>query len=141
MNNKILWAALPLLIVGLAVAVLRRDDDAPPVATATLACADLATGCATRLRDKEVRVGLGGEVKPLKPFQVWVNAAGAGKVRARFTMVGMDMGFNLYTLLADRDGVFRARVTLPVCVSGKRDWIMTVEIDGAAVNVPFSTEP
>jgi len=79
-------------------------------------------------------------VKPLQPFQVWVKAAGARKVQARFTMEGMDMGFNLYTLRADGDGVFRARVTLPICVSGRRDWVMAVEIDGAVVKVPFSSD-
>ena len=73
-------------------------------------------------------------------FQVWVKAAGARKVQARFTMQGMDMGFNLYTLRTDGDGIFRARVILPVCVTGRRDWIMAVEIDDAVLNVPFSSD-
>jgi len=56
-------------------------------------------------------------------------------------MVDMNMGFNLYTLRPDSDGVFRAKVTLPACVSGRRDWVMTVDIDKATrLAVPFSTE-
>jgi hypothetical protein len=137
---KAFWIALPLLIIGLAAAVLWQGGDNTPAATVTLPCADLTTGCTTRLQGRAISVGLSGPVKPLKPFQVWVKAPGAGKVQARFTMQGMDMGFNLYTLRADGDGVFRARVTLPICVSGRRDWIMAVEIDDAVVKVPFSSD-
>jgi len=140
MKMKALWTILPLLIIGLAAAVLWRGGDDTATVALTLPCADLAAGCATRLRGREISFGLSGQVKPLRPFQVWVKAAGARTVQARFTMRGMDMGFNLYTLRADGDGVFRARVTLPMCVSGRRDWIMAVEIDGTVVKVPFSSD-
>jgi hypothetical protein len=140
MNMKALWTALPLLIIALAALLLWRGGEDTPAAAVTLPCADLAVGCSTRLRGRAISVGLSGPVKSLHPFQVWVKAPGAGKVQARFTMQGMDMGFNLYTLRADGDPVFRARVTLPVCVSGRRDWVMTVDIDGALIKVPFSSE-
>jgi hypothetical protein len=140
MNRNAIWTALPLLIIGLAALVLWHGGDNTPAAAVSLPCADLATGCGTRLHGREVSLGLSGPVKPLKPFQVWVKAAGARTVQARFTMQGMDMGFNLYTLRGGDDGVFRARVTLPICVSGRRDWIMAVEIDGSVVTVPFSTD-
>jgi hypothetical protein len=61
-------------------------------------------------------------------------------VEARFTMEGMDMGFNQYVLRADKEGVFRARVTLPVCVTGSREWLMTLDLDGMRLAVPFVTE-
>jgi len=140
MKMKALWTALPLLIIGLAAVVLWRGGEDSPTTTLTLPCADLVAGCATRLLGREVSIGLSGPVKPLQPFQVWVKADGARKVQARFTMEGMDMGFNLYTLRADGDGVFRARVTLPICVSGRRHWVMAVEIDGAVAKVPFSSD-
>ncbi len=140
MNRKIFWTALPLLIIALAAMVLWKGGGEPPVAAVTPHCADLVAGCTTRLQGHEVSIGLSGAVKPLKPFQIWVKAAGAGKVQARFVMEGMDMGFNLYTLRRDGDDLFHARVTLPICVSGRRDWIMAVEIDGATIQVPFSSE-
>ena len=140
MNLKALWTGLPLLLIGLAALVLWHDSDDMPAATVTLACDDLARGCATRLHGREVSIGLSGPVKALKPLDVWVKAAGAKTVQARFTMQGMDMGFNLYTLSADGDGIFRASVTLPICVSGRRDWIMAVQIDADLVTIPFSTD-
>ena len=136
---KTLWALLPLLIIALAATLLWKGTDTPPAAL-TLPCADLARGCATHMQGRLVSVGTSGPVKPLAPFQVWVKAADASKIQASFTMQGMDMGFNLYTLRAAGGGVFRGSVTLPVCVSGRRDWVMAVDIDGAVLNVPFRSD-
>ena len=136
---KSFWTLLPLLIIVLAATVLWKGGDTPTAAI-SLNCADLAQGCATRLRGRLVSVGTSGPVKPLAPFQVWVKAADARKIQAKFTMQGMDMGFNLYTLHDEGGGVFRERVTLPACVSGRRDWVMTLEIDGAVLNVPFRSD-
>lgn len=128
-----------LLLVGLVVYLnqAREPEGGPAV---VMDCPDLAAGCSTRLYGQAVSVGVEGELKVLQPFQVWVRAGDARKVQASFTMEGMDMGFNLYTLHADKDGVFRGRVTLPVCVSGRRDWVMTLDIDGHRLAVPFVTE-
>lgn len=128
-----------LLLVGLVVYLnqARKSEGDTPV---VMDCPDLATGCTTRLHGQTISLGVEGELKALQPFQVWVRAEGARKVQATFTMEGMDMGFNLYTLHADKDGVFRGRVTLPVCVSGRRDWVMTLDIDERRLAVPFVTE-
>lgn len=128
-----------LLLVGLVVYLnqTREPEGGPPT---RLECPDLAAGCTTQLAGRTVSVGIDGELKVLQPFQVWVRVGGARKVQATFTMEGMDMGFNLYTLRADKEGVFRGRVTLPVCVSGRRDWVMTLDIDGHRLAVPFVTE-
>lgn len=129
-----------LLLAGLVVYLnqTRPPEGGPPV---RIKCPDLAAGCTTQLAGRSIRVGIDGELKALQPFQVWVRAEGARKVQATFTMEGMDMGFNLYTLRADEEGVFRGRVTLPVCASGRRGWVMTLDIDGRKLAVPFVTQP
>jgi hypothetical protein len=128
-----------LVLVGLVVYLnqARQPQGGPPP---VLHCPDLAAGCSTRLDGRSVSVGVEGPLKVLQPFQVWVRAQDARRVQASFTMEGMDMGFNLYTLHADKEGVFRGRVTLPVCVSGRRDWVMTLDIDGRRLAIPFVTE-
>ncbi len=128
-----------LLLVGLVVYLDQARQPAGGPAPA-LHCPDLSAGCTGRVAGRTVSVGVAGELKALQPFEVWVRAGNARRVQATFTMEGMDMGFNLYTLHADKDGVFRGRVTLPVCVSGRRDWVMTLDIDGHRVAVPFVTE-
>lgn len=133
-------APLGILLLVAMVVFLQPGHAPTETAAQTLQCADLAKGCTTRLNDRHVTVGIAGELKVLQPFEVWVHASGARRVQAQFTMEGMDMGFNLYTLRADKQGVFRGRVTLPVCVSGRRDWVMTLNIDGRRLAVPFVTE-
>lgn len=135
------WRAMPLLLIALVGVVVWQNQARQPAAGAVaLACPGLARGCAARLAGHPVTLGVTGELKPLQAFQLWVRAAHARQVAARFTMEGMDMGFNRYTLRPDAQGVFRASVTLPVCVSGRRDWIMELDIDGAVARVPFVTE-
>lgn len=129
---------LPLAIIVLAALVVWRGGGTPTVGV-TVPCPDPVQGCRTRLGGREIALGLDRQVQVLKPFEVWVKAAGVSKVQARFTMKGMDMGFNLYTLKADAQGTFRTRATLPVCVTGRRDWIMSLDIDGTVFEVPFVT--
>lgn len=134
------WLAPALIILLIAgVVAWQRWSEPKAGPPLHLVCADLRVGCATRLDDRVVTAGIDGDLKALTPFEIWVRAR-ADKVRASFTMEGMNMGFNLYTLRPDPAGVFRARVTLPVCVSGRRDWVMTLEIDGRRLTVPFVTE-
>lgn len=140
---NIRWSGLaPLLIIVLVGGVVwfshfRDKAERPPVA---LTCPDIHAGCAGELAGRPVQVGVRGDLKVLHPFEVWVRAADVREAHVSFAMEGMDMGFNLYTLRPDQDGVLRGRVTLPVCVSGRRDWRMTLEIEGQRLTLPFVTE-
>lgn len=134
------WLPLLPLAIAAAVAVVVWHGRQPPVAETVVECLATARGCGARLEAADIELGIDGQPRPLQPFDIWVKAADARKIEASFTMEGMDMGFNLYTLRADPDGVFRARVTLPVCVTGRRDWVMNLNVDGLRLAVPFVTE-
>jgi hypothetical protein len=134
-----LFPVLVTLLIGAVVVMNRHFQPAkPPV---EVNCPDLAHGCEVNLNGRELSLGVHGELKVLQPFEVWVKAPGAKAIQASFAMKDMDMGFNLYTLRTDPKGVFRTRVTLPVCVSGRRDWIMILDIDGQKLSLSFVTEP
>ena len=139
---KAQWLAIGLLVVASATALLAwQNTEVPPPNAINLPCPNPAMGCTARLGNRVVTFGLAGALKPLQPFHVWVKAADADKVQASFTMVGMNMGFNLHRLHPDADGVFRAQITLPACISGRRDWVMSVDIDNTVrFAVPFATE-
>ena len=132
----------PLAVLVLVAAVLYLDGALRPPDRQPLqvACADLGGGCSVRLDGREVRLGTTGALRVLDPFQLWVRTEGARKVQASFSMEGMNMGPNLFTLRADAEGVFRGEITLPTCVSGSRRWVMTLDIDGSLLSVPFVTE-
>lgn len=136
-----LWRFFPLVLLVLAGALVWHNQGQQGQGVLrTLACPDLHKGCRIDLDGKAVAVSVEGELKPLRAFRVQVDAPRAARVEARFTMEGMDMGFNLYTLRADKKGLFQANVTLPVCVTGRRDWVMELSVDGARLAVPFVTD-
>lgn len=136
-----LWRLFPLVLIALVGVLIWNNQTQQGQGTSrTLACADLHKGCRIDLGGKAVAVSVSGELKPLQAFQVHVDAPKATRVEARFTMEGMDMGFNLYTLHADAKGTFQTTVTLPVCVTGRRDWVMRLSVDGAQLAVPFVTD-
>jgi hypothetical protein len=141
---QVKWPA----IVGLALAValgalaVWRNFPYPGAARIEvyLPCPDPVAGCTALVGNRTVSIGMAGERKPLTAFQVWVKAAGAVTAQASFTMVGMNMGLNRYTLRPDVAGVFHAEVILPVCVSGRREWVMSLDIDDTIrVSMPFTT--
>jgi len=137
-----LWPLALIVLIGLVlwadkIGVWRGSDE---VRATQVVCATLASGCTVQVDGRELRFGMMGIPKPLAPFQVWVKGEGVRKAEVRFTMAGMEMGFNLYTLRPDSQGVLRANVTLPVCVTGRRDWNMTLDVDQTRLSVPFVTE-
>lgn len=130
----------PLLLVatliGIAVAGwwLRHPADAIAVA-----CADPLAGCRFSHRGTEALLRFSAAPAPMEAFRIEVQAPDTNRASAEFQMVGMDMGFNRYDLKRAGAEKLVAQVTLPVCVSGRRDWILYLELDGARYAIPFST--
>lgn len=130
---------VPLLLVVALVAIavagwwLKRPPEAVSVP-----CADPLAGCAFSHHGATISVRFSTQPVPLEPFELTVIGTNATKISAEFQMVGMDMGFNRYDLRPGSAGVFASKVTLPVCISGRRDWILTLDLDGSRYALPFS---
>jgi hypothetical protein len=131
---------VPLLLVVALVAVavagywLKRPAEAIAVS-----CVDPLAGCTFIHRGGPARAQFLAQPVALEAFDLRVTAANARKVSAEFQMVSMDMGFNRYDLHPGKPGEFTARITLPICVSGRRDWMLYIDIDGTRYALPFST--
>jgi hypothetical protein len=128
-----------LLMVALgAIAVagwwLKRPAEAVAVR-----CADPLAGCSFSHRGAAASVRFSMQPVPLEAFGLRVTAPNATRISAEFQMVGMDMGFNRYDLRPAPGGVFASNVTLPVCVSGRHDWLLYLDVDGSRYALPFST--
>ena len=71
--------------------------------------------------------------KPLAPFIVTLKTSTThitiGSVTAQFNMQDMQMGFNNYQFISVKSGVWQANVTLPVCMQGRGDWLMILEVN------------
>ena len=64
-------------------------------------------------------------------FPVSLKLIGIENVReiyVTFAMQGMDMGLNRYRLYGDSMSAWKADVTLPICLSGRSDWIAEFEL-------------
>ena len=130
-----LLLAVALVAIALAGYWLKRPADAMAVA-----CADPLAGCSFSHRGAAASVRFSARPTALEAFELNVHAAGVSRISAEFQMVGMDMGFNRYDLRPTADGAWAAKVTLPVCVSGRRDWILYLDLDGSRYAIPFSTQ-
>lgn len=123
-----LMAAITLLRTGLdspaAADVLHMTD--AHCDSARRAC--LATGT-----DLDVEWRLGPPVRPMEQFAMQLRVArgalGAdARIVVEFQMRDMDMGLNRYRLEPAAAGAWRGRAMLPVCTSGRSDWLATLDI-------------
>ncbi len=129
-----LLLAIALIAIALAGYWLKR-----PAEAMTVACANPLTGCSFSHRGTPVSVRFSARPTPLEVFELNVRATGTRRISAEFQMVGMDMGFNRYDLRPTANGAWASKVTLPVCVSGRHEWILYLDLDGARYAIPFAT--
>ena len=100
-------------------------------------CNPAASTCAAAKQDSSVTLYFPEQVHYLKPFRMEVTTKGISDssietVYVDYTMVGMDMGLNRFSLLPKTDAKGQQRYEgegiLPVCVSGRVDWLANVNI-------------
>lgn len=134
MKRVVLPVLLIAALLGIAVAGywMKRPGEAQAVA-----CEDPLAGCVFLHHGERARLTFSTQPGPMEPFELRVTVPAAQEISAEFQMVGMDMGFNRYDLHRAAEGGFAAKVTLPACVSGRRDWVLTLVVDGSAYAVPF----
>jgi hypothetical protein len=135
---KRVLAPLLVVIALVAIAVAGYWLKRPAEATA-VPCPDPLMGCAFSHHGAPASVRFSNPPMPLEAFGLHVTAPGARTISAEFHMVGMDMGFNRYDLRPASEVEFAARITLPVCVTGRHDWMLYLEVDGQRYAIPFST--
>ncbi len=102
-------------------------------------CPDPMRGCRIAAGGVQADLRFASPPGTLRPFVLEVAAPGAKSVAASFAMVGMEMGENRYQLARTGSDAWRAEIILPVCVAGRADWLMTLEVDGKSVGIPFVT--
>jgi len=142
-----------LLILPAFVLLFSACDRSPPadrpltVLSALPGC-DLQQGC--RAGDEgsfSVELRFAAPPRAMKAFPVRLRVAtgeALETVMISFSMLGMDMGLNRYRMVLGASNTWTADVTLPICVSGRSDWIAGVELVTARRrfqwNVPFVLE-
>lgn len=147
-NKKILIDAIGILSIALVVVVgYKLSPILLPKADVTVqpdpACDLNRQSCAVQLADGG-RVEVSSSVQPVplvKPFQIRVDISGLApsRVEVDFAGIDMNMGLNRPQLQDQGNGRYVAEVTLPVCVTGKMDWQVTVLIENGQqrIAIPY----
>ena len=94
-------------------------------------CDAAQTQCHIDVDGLKVSLALQPGLVVLKPFEIVAKIEGAKgleQVIIDFQMVGMDMGFNRYRLLAEGD-MWKGTATLPVCTTTRNDWLAVIEFN------------
>jgi hypothetical protein len=120
---------LPLIALLVVAACAKSPDPSPQAVT----CPDPLAGC--RL-DAGIEIRFSQTPAVMQAFELEVVAPQGAELHASFQMQGMDMGMNRYRLLQE-NGKWRAKVMLPACVQGRRDWILRLEVSGKTYEMPF----
>jgi len=105
---------------------------------------DVRQGCRATDESVAVTVTFGAEPRALQPFPIHIQLDGhqqADSVTVAFSMQDMDMGSNRYRLIAEASAGWNADITLPICTSGRTDWVADFELVLAdrrlQIQVPF----
>jgi hypothetical protein len=99
--------------------------------------------CTVTLADgAQVALTMGTQPVPMiTPFSVSVKTSGfvPKRLEIDFAGVDMNMGLNRPALLLQTEGVYSAEASLPVCISGQMDWLVTlfVERGRQRIAIPF----
>lgn len=153
------WWLGSAVVIGLLLYVLQHDFSRLRVPDRPFAgqviklpapqCSPVGGPCTVFDPPRMLALTLSGDVRPLRPFELelrlpdWALSA-AANASVDFVMLGMDMGLNRYTLTRQADGSFRAKVILPVCSTGRSDWIAKVSAvvgqEMWTVDFPFVAE-
>lgn len=90
-----------------------------------LVCTDIVSGCGNDL----FKLKFLNSPQVMKPIRLELETANASQVYASFAMERMEMGLNRYHLLKQSDSnLWLAEVTLPVCVQGRSNWVIELEV-------------
>jgi hypothetical protein len=147
-NKKILIDAIGILLIALVVVVgYKLSPILLPKADLTVqpdvGCDLNHQTCSAILPDGS-RVELSSSVQPVplvKPFEVQVSISGLvpSRVEVDFAGVDMNMGLNRPQLQDRGNGRFVAEVTLPVCITGQMEWLVTVLIESGnqRIAIPY----
>lgn len=139
---------LLLCLLGLLTACDPPPETAGQAVSLTpaLPC-DIRSGCTAANDELVVKVHFGARPRALQPFPVQVSVETDQAVEAvtiGFSMRDMEMGLNHYRLVAAAPHAWRGDVTLPICSSGRSDWLADIEVTADGNNyhvaVPFVLE-
>ncbi len=145
MNKKTLRSLFVVLLLALVIVgnyFLRPGADNNQVEYSK--CQLGIESCVIVIDGMELEIIVEGEIKALKPFVIHMTDKNQiiDKALVKFNMKAMDMGVNQYEFVQIDNNNWKAEVVIPVCTTGRRDWLVEFEIDNEIKkkNISFEIE-
>lgn len=140
--KKIFWISIFLVVLAVGAKFYRAKMHVLPISI--LPCVNITQGCGNDM----LTIRFAEAPQVMKPLNVNLHLNRPSNVRAvsiDFAMQNMEMGLNRYRLISDqKSDHWQAEVTLPVCVQGRSDWSMLIELetedDVQRFQMPFSAK-
>ena len=74
-------------------------------------------------------------IRPLTPIKVEMQTVAAvSSVVLDLEMLDMDMGVNRFKLAQEAEGIWKGEIMIPVCATGRRDWVANMLIESEQGN-------
>ena len=89
--------------------------------------------CVVELNELKVKVLFDNNIYYLKPFYISVTNENLDNLKFEsiyvdFKMNNMNMGVNRFLLKRDNKSIWKGKALLPICVTGRADWLSEIEI-------------
>ena len=137
-KTQVKWGVIAfalLVFAGIkffAISYFLNKNDAP---TVMHHCGDLSQPCTL---SPQLRVQFAEPPRHGQPFVVRVDSTGSLPPVGEFSMADMEMGMARFTFTATTPPHWEAKIMLPVCVTGRQDWLMVLIVDGKRLQIPFT---
>ncbi|MDH5516699.1 MAG: hypothetical protein OEY36_02625 [Gammaproteobacteria bacterium] len=133
MKSNRLSAVLAVVLLTIIIAGQYFFRQSSPENKSVLysACRLTTEDCPLQYDTAAYTVSISDDVKALRPFFISITdpAQKITKAVLNLKMREMDMGQNRYTFSRVSADSWRAKVIIPVCTSGKRNWLIELSVD------------
>lgn len=134
--RRMLLMVVVLTLAGGAALRYWRLPQIPVSPIRSIPCADPVAGC--DLFKEKLHIAFDRHPRVMQPFHIALRMPEARAVHASFEMRDMQMGVNRYRFVADGRGGWQAEVILPVCMQGRSDWVLRLDVDDQRFRLNFS---
>lgn len=127
---------IAVLMVILAMFFWWRHEQSPPEQNplSKIACQPIEGNCVAKIEAGQLQWSVEKSIQYLKPFLNKIQLSNVQQNNVRqisieFIMQGMQMAVNRSVFKKQSSGIWQAQSVLPICVSGRKDWLAIVRVE------------
>lgn len=133
-SSNVRWALLLLLVVVGMSFWWQNKYQHKTINVPTIKCQPQNGNCVVNFSTGKLTWLVKGDIQYLQPFEHSIELTNVSEqdiqsISIEFVMQGMQMAANRSMFKKQSIGAWKAQSVLPVCVSGRKDWLAVVKIE------------